>query len=171
MKNYTIKKRYLFLILIIVYIIASHIEEPEVKKPVRPKNTVVKSAEPERTTVKSTETKKTTEKPDIDPEVQKMYEKMAIDVIKEYNLVRDAAISKDGDIFNLVIIVDYSISKEYAKNLGDGFVRSLKTFFDDTPPGKEIGKGKYNYIIGVYYPNGKEVVMGAKASSSPRMSW
>ena len=34
-----------------------------------------------------------------------------------------------------------------------------------------LGKGKYDYLIGVYYPNEKPLAIGAKAKTSDRISW
>lgn len=173
MKNYNIKIRHLLLALFAVIIVASLCEEPEIKRTVSPPKTITPVQK--KVTQKKQIIKKEPDKPiktsDIDPEVQKLYKQSIIDLIEGYNLVRAASFEKDGNTFKLVIIVDYSISKDYAKNLGDGFVRSVKAFYDDTLPGKEIGKGKYNYLVGVYYLNGKELVMGAKASSTYKMTW
>ncbi len=36
---------------------------------------------------------------------------------------------------------------------------------------KQIGKGKYDYLIGVYLPNEDQLVMGAKVSFSPHLTW
>ena len=36
---------------------------------------------------------------------------------------------------------------------------------------KQIGKGKYDYLIGAYLPNEDQLVMGAKVSASPRITW
>ena len=35
----------------------------------------------------------------------------------------------------------------------------------DGAPGREIGKGKYNYLIGVYYPNEKTSSFGGKGKN------
>lgn len=96
---------------------------------------------------------------------------IAVSEIKDRSMVRDAAYSRKNDTYNLAIIVDYAISEEYAKRLGDNFVRLIKSMSDDESPGKEIGSGKYNYLIGVYFPNEKEVVMGAKANASKKIIW
>lgn len=50
---------------------------------------------------------------------------------------------------NLVIIANAAINEEYAKELADSFVRIVKTFSEDESPGKEIGAGIYNYLVGV----------------------
>ena len=105
------------------------------------------------------------------PEISDDAKNMAISVIKDYPLVRDAAIIQDGRKLSLVIIVSYATSEEHAKELGDNFVRLVKTFSEDEPPKKEIGEGIYDYLIGVYYPNEEEVALGAKVSFSPHITW
>ena len=65
----------------------------------------------------------------------------------------------------------YATSVDYARQLGDHFVRMLKSFSDDDPPGKTIGSGKYDYLIGVYYPNEKAITQGAKARFADRITW
>ena len=96
---------------------------------------------------------------------------MAISSIERYPRVREAAISQDGKTLSLVIIVDFATDPDYAKQLGDNFVRLTKSFLKDGVPGKQIGRGRYDYLIGVYYPNEQKVALGAKASSADRISW
>ena len=96
---------------------------------------------------------------------------MAISAIEDYPRVRDAAISQDGKTLSLVIIIDYMTDPDYAKQLGDNFVRLTKSFLKDGVPGKQIGRGRYDYLIGVYHPNEQEVALGAKANSADRISW
>ena len=50
---------------------------------------------------------------------------------------------------DLVIIANAAINEEHAKELADSFVRMGKTFSEDESPGKEIGTGIYNYLVGV----------------------
>ena len=47
----------------------------------------------------------------------------------------------------------------------------IKTFSPDTPPGRTIGRGIYDYVVGVYYPNEERLVLGAKVAFSDRISW
>ena len=96
---------------------------------------------------------------------------LAIQTIKQELLVRDAAMRRDGDTFNLVLVVNAATNEVEAKRLGDNFVRLLKGFSDDTNPGQDIGTGKYHYIIGVYYPDQSEVAFGAKSSITPWITW
>ena len=37
--------------------------------------------------------------------------------------------------------------------------------------GKDIGRGEYDYLIGVYYPNEDLVGMGVKARTADRITW
>ena len=96
---------------------------------------------------------------------------VVISTIEGYPGVRDAAIDQDGKQLSLVIIVDYMTDPDYAKQMGDNFVRLAKSFLKDGAPGKQIGMGKYDYLIGVYYPDERKVALGAKASSADRISW
>ena len=96
---------------------------------------------------------------------------VVISTIEDYPRVRDAAISQDGKTLSLVIIVDYATDPDYAQELGDNFVRLAKSFLKDGVPGKQIGRGRYDYLIGVYYPNERKVAQGAKAKTADRISW
>ncbi|MCF8145964.1 MAG: zinc ribbon domain-containing protein [Deltaproteobacteria bacterium] len=95
----------------------------------------------------------------------------AIYEIKRNPMVKDAAIVQDGKDIRLAIIVGYATSERKAKELGDGFMRLVKGLSGDKFPGKEIGTGEYDYMIGVYYPDKKRVALGAKVRSSPHITW
>ena len=75
--------------------------------------------------------------------------------------VMDAAVAQDGDDISLVLIVGFATNESRAKEIGENFVRMTKSLMKDGAPGREIGKGKYNYLIGVYYPNENTVALGA----------
>jgi len=105
------------------------------------------------------------------PQITQEIKSAAIDQIKAYTRVRDGAILQKGKNIALAIVVDYGTSKSYAKELGDNFVRMIKGSSEDKPPGKKIGKGIYNYTIGVFYPNEKRIVMGAKVTIADHISW
>ena len=96
---------------------------------------------------------------------------ISIQTIKQYTLVRDAAIEQSGDQFNLALIVNRATNERYARELGDNFVRMLKAFSDDDSPGKAIGRGKYDYIITVAAQDGTVIALGAKARTSTRITW
>lgn len=105
------------------------------------------------------------------PQVTIQEKRMAIDMIKGYEEVTDAAISQENETLSLVVIVKYGTSKVQAREMGDNFVRLVKTFTQDISPEKEIGEGIYDYIIGVYYPNQKEIATGAKSSIGGNITW
>jgi len=105
------------------------------------------------------------------PKITEDEKLLAITSIKEQSGVKDAAIEQENEEVSLAIIVEYGTSKERAKELGENFVRLVKTFSQDVNPEKEIGRGIYDYLIGVYYPNNKEIVMGAKASIARSITW
>jgi hypothetical protein len=105
------------------------------------------------------------------PQLTEDEKELAITSIEGYTEVQDAAITQDGDQLSLALIVGYSTNEETAKDLGDSFVRLVKTFGPEEAPGKEIGPGLYYYLIGVYYPDGSLVAMGAKCPSCSKITW
>lgn len=105
------------------------------------------------------------------PQLTDEQKELAVNGIKVYDEIKDAAISQDSDTLNLALIVGYSTNEETAKELGDSFVRMTKSFSNETGPGKEIGSGVYTYIIGVYYPDKSLVAMGHKCPSCDSIKW
>lgn len=105
------------------------------------------------------------------PEVTEEQKGFAIQAIMDYSLVRDAAISQEDETLSLVIIANAAINEEYAKELADSFVRLVKTFSEDVSPGKEIGKGIYDYLVGVYTPSEEEIVIGYKNKDLDHITW
>ena len=101
----------------------------------------------------------------------KAQKSMAINTIKGYPEVKDAAITQEKQKLSLVLVVTYATTEARGKKLGDNFVRLVKTFGPEKSPGKEIGKGEYDYLIGIYYANEKQLALGAKVSFSPRITW
>ena len=56
--------------------------------------------------------------------------------------------------------------------MGDDFVRLTKFFgSEEMPGGKHIGKGLYDYTVGIFNPDETEVATGAKVSFSRSISW
>ena len=96
---------------------------------------------------------------------------LAITGINGYPEVKESAITQKEKQISLVAIVNFGTSKTKAKELGENFVRMVKTLSKDTPPEKEIGEGIYDYLITVAYPNETVVAMGAKVSFSPVVTW
>ena len=109
--------------------------------------------------------------PTSDSKLTSSMKDIAVASIQAYPQVRDAAISQDGKTLSLVIVVASATSPQRAQELGDNFVRMVKSQSQDTPPGKEIGTGIYDYLVGVYYPNEKLVAQGAKSRVAKRISW
>ena len=95
----------------------------------------------------------------------------AIAGIMLYPAVMDAAIFQKGSALSLVIVVGYATNEEYSKQLGGNFVRMVKNMSQDDPPGRAIGTGIYDYLITVIHPNGDRVALGAKVSTSARITW
>jgi hypothetical protein len=85
--------------------------------------------------------------------------------------VVDAAISQAGSSVSLVIVVNRATSVSRAKELGDNFVRLVKSTGPDDPPGREIGSGSFDYLITIAYPDERTVAQGAKARGAGRISW
>lgn len=104
-------------------------------------------------------------------EIPKNIKETAIKGINVYLEVKESAIAQDGVTVSLIVIVNYQTSDEKAKELGDSFVRMVKTLSNDTNPSKEIGEGIYNYLITVAYPTEEVIVQGAKAGISPKITW
>ena len=96
---------------------------------------------------------------------------IAIEQIGYWDHVRDVDVELDGRTFYLYIVVEYATSVEWAKKVGEAFVRLVKTFGPDADPGIEIGKGEYDYLVDVSYPNGQGVALGAKIDFARRITW
>jgi len=97
---------------------------------------------------------------------------MAINSIKEYPEIIEAIITQKGDDLSLVLIVPENTSIKKAKDLGDNFVRKVKSFAKDAPdPGKKIGKGIYSYLVSVYTKQEKKIVLGAKVQTAENITW
>ena len=105
------------------------------------------------------------------PQITEEQINLAVQGIKEYPDVQDAAVYQEGKKLSLVVIVDYGTSEERAKELGDNFVRMVKTFGPEPAPSKEIGEGMFDYKIGVAYPNEEIVAIGAKVSFADHITW
>ena len=87
------------------------------------------------------------------------------------DFVVDAAIVQEGCQLNLAIIVGYAANEEYSRELADNMVRMTKAFGAGPGPRKMIGKGIYDYFVGVYYPDETRVVLGFKGRGSDRIAW
>lgn len=84
--------------------------------------------------------------------------------LKKERLVCDVYIGQEGCDLKLALVVDTATNETYAKDLRDRFVRLTKTFGPSAAPSKRIGKGIYNFMVGVFTLAEKRLVMGAKVS-------
>lgn len=96
---------------------------------------------------------------------------MASDTIQLEMEVITASISQEGRKLALAIIVLDGTSEGRAKQLGDNFVRMAKMFGPDDAPSKQIGRGRYDYLVGVRTVSGKDIALGAKDRTSPYITW
>ena len=106
------------------------------------------------------------------PEITEAEKSLAIRGIGDHHQgVREAVISQEGRKIKLAIIVNPEISEVDARQLGDNFVRLVKSFSKDKTPGSDIGAGIYDYFIYVYYPNRKLIAVGQKHRVYSQISW
>lgn len=96
---------------------------------------------------------------------------LAIMTIEQEVEVIEAAIGQSGKDLSLALVVMPGTDRPRAQNLGDNFVRLVKTFGPEDPPSKEIGRGTFHYLITVATPDEKIIAQGAKVSFSPRLTW
>ena len=98
--------------------------------------------------------------------------KSIIPMMKERESVIDAGLAQDGCTLSLAVIVVTGTGKVEAKKQVDSFVRMVKTFGPRPSPGKVIGSGVYDMLIGAFLPGREEpLVLGAEASFAHRIIW
>lgn len=105
------------------------------------------------------------------PEMSVEEQNLAIESIKENPDIVDAGIAQENDTISLSLIVSEATDTEKAKELGDSFIRVVKTFSQDEQPSEAIGSGIYNYIISIGYQNKPDTIIGAKAKISENITW
>jgi hypothetical protein len=109
---------------------------------------------------------------ELPSDIEQTYYDIAIQLMEDRDQVRGAAITRSNRIFNLVLIVDPSISPDYALKLGDDFVRTVKGYLDSFPNrDKELGISRYTYLVGIVDPEKKVVAEGAKYPLSRSVHW
>ena len=86
-------------------------------------------------------------------------------------LVNEALISQDGQRLSLSLVVLVEATQDNAQELGDSFVRLVKTFGPEALPGREIGSGMFDDEITVTYADGRRIAQGAKDSTGIRIAW
>lgn len=85
--------------------------------------------------------------------------------------VRESSIRQAGRQVNLLLVVDQGTSASRARQLGDSFVRIAKRIGPDDNPGRTIGQGQFDYLVGVYDLGNRQIVMGAKNRNAVSISW
>ena len=100
---------------------------------------------------------------------------LAIAIIVGYREVTAAEITQENSILDLVLVVKLGTGNTVAKKLADQFIRTVKTVGPDENPAtygnRQIGTGKFNYYIGIYYPDKTELLMGTKFAVDSTISW
>ena len=106
------------------------------------------------------------------------------------NGVLAGKIAQDGNDVDLIIIINSTeylpsygpMNKEKGKEIGKHFVKLIKNGGTDDPAVNGIGKGKFNYSIGVYYQDVnnpdktfvnplRKIVTGKKKAKSSTIKW
>ena len=109
--------------------------------------------------------------PRLKETLTKRQKQQAIGTMMRKSLVKDASISQDGQRLSLGLVVRVETTQDNAQELGDNFVRLVKTFGPEALPGREIGSGIFDYEITVAYPDGTRIARGAKESTGIRIAW
>ena len=105
------------------------------------------------------------------PTLTECVKDLAVSEILSYPDVLGAAVGQDGIILTLAVVVAFGSGASVAKDVGDNFVRTVKSHGPESAPSNEIGKGDFDYLVTVVYPDRTEIARGAKISSSPRIIW
>ena len=96
-----------------------------------------------------------------------------------------ATITQEGADVKLILIIDSTeahFTKEIGREMATEFVKVVKNAGTDEPTGTEIGKGIFNYSVGVYYDDIsnpdktyvnpiRKIVIGEKKSNSKNIKW
>ncbi len=96
---------------------------------------------------------------------------LAIGTMMRKRLVNEVSISQDGQRLSLGLVVRVDTTEDIAQELGDNFVRLVKTFGPEALPGREIGVGIFDYEIAVAYADGTRIAKGAKESTGISIAW
>ena len=91
--------------------------------------------------------------------------------LKKEPLVRDAYIGQDGCDLKLAVVVNAAANEAYARDVGERFIRLTKALGPGPGPSKQVGKGIYDFLVGVFTVGEKRLAMGAKNRHGTRISW
>lgn len=171
----------LLLILLTIYVVRQPSEQvsksPPADVPILPVPTLLPAA-PVRTPAltQATVLPRPTTRPTLTatPEPPHTWQDAAIDEIKAHDLVHGAWIERgDSSTFHLGVSINCAATTEYAREVGDNFVRLVVTLGPDGGnPSIEIGPTRYNYLVIVYCSsNGEERALGGKVDFARRIAW
>ena len=86
--------------------------------------------------------------------------------------MRDASITQEGKTVRLSLVIIAGTSKNKAIELGDSFIRAVKSYNASEPsPEKEIGRGIYNYQVFVFSQTEQLLAFGSKFSNLKSIIW
>lgn len=105
------------------------------------------------------------------PNIPEETKQVAIATIKGYPATLDAGISQSGKDVILTLEVRTGTDREQARELGDNFVRMVKSFSPDSSPRRSIGTGIYRYEIEVYDSNNERLAFGLKPAGATHITW
>jgi hypothetical protein len=118
------------------------------------------------------------------PNISQEAIQMAIDQIVQFEHVKDAAVTIKDKTISLAVVTSPLVNKNYAKDVGESFVRLFGTFAAvadselEAPTNDSYG-GIYEYYDYEYYDllicvgTGTDniIVSGAKVTGAKRISW
>lgn len=113
------------------------------------------------------------------PEITEAAVSHAVSIITAYDHVRDAAVNVKGETVSLAVVANTAITQQYAKQLGDNFVRALgagaatgnKTL---AGPSKDTYGGLYKHysvLIAVVGAGQNVIAEGAMNKGLGRITW
>ena len=113
------------------------------------------------------------------PKISQEAIQMAIDQIVQFEYVKDAAVTIKDKTISLAVVTSPLVSKNYAKDVGENFVRLFGTFTavadnDLEAPTNDSYGGIYEYydlLICVGTGADNIIVSGAKVTGAKRISW
>ena len=113
------------------------------------------------------------------PNISQEAIQMAIDQIVQFEYVKDAAVTIKDKTISLAVVTSPLVSKNYAKDVGENFVRLFGTFTavadnDLEAPTNDSYGGIYEYydlLICVGTGADNIIVSGAKVTGAKRISW
>ncbi|MFC2122864.1 hypothetical protein ACFLRP_04180 [Bacteroidota bacterium] len=94
-----------------------------------------------------------------------------IQAIMDYPEVHFAAIEQEETKLFLILMVADATSAERAMQLGDDFVRLMKSVGLGKPPGEKIGPGLFDYVIRIYIAYDRPHLFGVKSKRNDVIEW